>query len=92
MILNLNGIPLPGKDPRISVTEQIERGDLSGETSATAGSHRGLKAEAITYTCKVAFEAAGALAALRGFCTTADDAGEPRAWQVDAPFLSGQLR
>ena len=67
MTLKLNGIPLPGKDPCISVQEQIERGDLSGETGATAGSHRGWKAAVITYTCKVAFDQAGALAALRGF-------------------------
>ncbi len=92
MSLKLNGIPLPGKDPRVSVQEQIERGDLSGETSATAGSHRGWTAALITYPCKVAFEEAGALASLRGFWATADDAGEPRAWQMNAPFLAGHLR
>ena len=84
MTLRLDSLALPGKDPRVTVTEQIERSDLSGETS----SHKGWKASIVTYTCKVPFDdAPGNLGALRNFWWSKDTNGEPQVYQVEAALL-----
>jgi hypothetical protein len=88
MTLRLDGDALPGRNPRVSVQEQIERADLSGGTSDTAGVHRGWKPAVISYSCEVPMdEAATVLAALRRAWHTTDSGGAPYVWIVTHPLL-----
>jgi hypothetical protein len=61
----LDGQALPGLDHRVTIAEQIERKDLSGETSASVGSHGGWKPAVVEVHCLVDMERPGDLADLR---------------------------
>ncbi len=61
----LDDTPLPGFDHRLTVLDQIESGDLSGETSSTARSHKGWKPAVLTVSLKIRMSDPGQLAELR---------------------------
>jgi len=85
----LDGKQVPGYDHRVSVTEQIERGDLSGETSTTAASHKGYKPAVVNVRCKVRMEDPEQVSQLRRLYHTLDDAGQaPRVWYITEPTAS----
>ena len=90
MTILLDSVELAGFDHRLTVTEQIERKDLSGATSATAGSHGGWKPAMIAVTCRVRMDDPVSLAALRILWQTraaGSNAGSetPRVWQITHP-------
>lgn len=74
----LDGVPLPGYDHQIRAQGQIERKDLSGAQSSTAGSHGGWKAWVLNVTCRVDKEQPNDLLALRRLFTAeaGQDGGE----------------
>lgn len=65
MPLFLNGEFLPGFDHRITANGQIDRKDLSGQNSSTAGGHAGWKAWLLQVRLKIKMEDADDLLALR---------------------------
>ncbi|MCH9047139.1 MAG: hypothetical protein IIA40_13675 [SAR324 cluster bacterium] len=65
MPLFLNGELLPGFDHRITANGQIDRKDLSGQNSSTAGGHAGWKAWLLQVRLKIKMEDADDLLALR---------------------------
>lgn len=86
MTLLLNGLEVPGLDHRVTIAEQIERKDLSGETSASAGSHGGWKPAVVEVRCLVDMERPGDLAELRRLFHAADKAtGAPAVWTITEP-------
>jgi len=79
----LNGRPLPGLDHRVTVTEQIDRKDLSGDTSASAGSHGGWKPALVSVRLLIGMETPAELATLRGLYHQADQVtGAPALWSI----------
>ena len=86
MALLLNGQALPGLDHRVTIAEQIERKDLSGETSASAGSHGGWKPAVVEVRLLVDMEHPGDLAEVRRLFHNADEAsGAPAVWTITEP-------
>ena len=86
MSVLLNGSSLPGLDHRVTIAEQIERKDLSGETSASAGSHGGWKPAIVEVRLLVDMERPGDLAELRRLFHAADEAsGAPAVWTITEP-------
>jgi len=86
MAVLLDGQVLPGLDHRVTIAEQIERKDLSGETSASAGSHGGWKPAIVEVRCLVDMERPGELAELRRLFHRADEAtGAPGVWTLTEP-------
>lgn len=94
MTLLLDGNPIPGKDHRVTAQGQIERKDLSGQTSATAASHGGWKAWLLQVSVKVPMEDDGDLlllrilfqtqqGALEGFSITGT--GKPKVFEITEP-------
>jgi len=82
----LDGQALPGLDHRVTIAEQIERKDLSGETSASAGSHGGWKPAVVEVRLVVDMERPGDLAELRRLFHSADEAsGAPAVWTITEP-------
>ena len=86
MTLLLDGAELPGLDHRVTISEQIERKDLSGDTSASAGSHGGWKPAVLSVRVLLDMEKPGDLAALRLLYHTADEiTGVPRLYEISEP-------
>ena len=86
MTILLNGITLPGLDHRVTITEQIERKDLSGETSFSAGSHGGWKPALVSVRLLIDMEHPEELAALRAHFHLADEtSGAPALWTITEP-------
>jgi hypothetical protein len=86
MAVLLNGQSLPGLDHRVTVTEQIERKDLSGETSVSAGSHGGWKPALVSVRLLIDMETPAELAALRALYHQADEAtGVPALLSITEP-------
>jgi hypothetical protein len=86
MALLLNGQALPGLDHRVTIAEQIERKDLSGETSASTGSHGGWKPAIVEVRLLVDMERPGDLAELRRLFHSSDEAsGAPAVWTITEP-------
>jgi hypothetical protein len=86
MTVLLDGTVLPGLDHRVTIAEQIERKDLSGETSASAGSHGGWKPAVVEVRLLVDMERPGDLAELRRLFHSADEAtGAPAVWTITEP-------
>jgi len=86
MTLLLDGAELPGLDHRVTISEQIERKDLSGDTSASASSHGGWKPALLSVRVWVDMERPGDLAALRLLYHAADeDTGVPVLYEVSEP-------
>jgi hypothetical protein len=86
MAVLLDGQALPGLDHRVTIAEQIERKDLSGETSASAGSHGGWKPAIVEVRLLVDMERPGDLAELRRLFHRADEAsGAPAVWPITEP-------
>ena len=86
MTLLLDGAEIPGLDHRVTVSEQIERKDLSGDTSASASSHGGWKPALLAVLVVVDMERPGDLAALRLLYHSADEAsGVPVLYEISEP-------
>lgn len=89
MSLILDQTPLPGHDPRLSVQQQIERRDQSGDSSSSAATHGGWKPKIFTYTCKLRFAEADALGKLDTLWRSVEGATkEPKVFTAAHPLLT----
>jgi len=66
MTILMDNTPLPGFDHVVTVREQIESADLSGETSLDADAHGGWKPAMIEVRCQFRYDRLLELATLRG--------------------------
>lgn len=87
MTILLDGNALPGFDHRITAQGQIERKDLSGQNSSTAGGHAGWKAWMLQVRMKIKMEDADDLLALRAMFQ-ADGSQSARQRRLTAPVDS----
>ena len=86
MSLLLDGVRVPGIDHRVNVSEQIERKDLSGDTSASAGSHGGWKPAIVSVKVLVDMKDPDDLAALRLLYHATDGSlGIPKLYEISQP-------
>ena len=86
MQILLDGTPIPGYDHRVSVTGQIERGDLSGESSTTGASHKGYKPGVVNVRCKVNMDRPADVLTFRALFQQLDpETGAPAVWDITEP-------
>ena len=88
--LALNGEAIPLKNMRVTLTQQFQDKDQSGQTSATTKSEQGVKGKELRVSGEIPFKSRDVLSRVFELATATDSSGQRQKYRRQSHQLDGR--